>query len=622
MKFLEKTWVKVLCFILIPVLLLLIVASVVYLEYASYSEEYLTAPTFEDTRYFCERYAGIIENIEADYAAGYMNYSKGINYYAYSSDGTEYTNYQSTEELVHNKSGYYFNIVNGKVDTNLKIAAGNILRIEENAGDITLYSKPAKTSLSQGDVYIEYVLFNLAKIFKSTPLYVLPVLVLLLIAAIVILTISIGHKKGVQGINVTRVDSLPFECIIALNFVCGAFGLILAKNVAMGTSTALENILAVLVCVVAYLIYFAILAFTFTIVVKQVKTKKFIKSTLVYKIIYGAYNGLIKNLSTNVKVITSMLCIMIFGALFILSKQEVFILLYAIMWIATICFVVKNINDFKEITKYTEKIYNGNVEEKLDDTKYIADMKKQARYLNDIAGGFSNAVSEKLKSERLKTDLITNVSHDLKTPLTSIINYVDLLKAEDIKSEKVKEYIEVLDNKSSRLKKLTEDLVEASKASSGVIKLNMEKICLDELVTQIIGEFEDKFNAKKLEVICEVPSEKTYIMADTRHIYRVFENLFENVSKYALENSRVYIDIANTNNRAIISIKNISKYKLNISEEELMERFTRGDKSRSTEGSGLGVAIAKSLTSLQGGEFSLKIDGDLFKVEISFNAEC
>lgn len=617
MKFLEKTWVKVLCFILIPVLLLLIVASVVYLEYASYSEEYLTAPTFEDTRYFCERYAGIIENIEADYAAGYMNYSKGINYHIYSSDGAEYTNYQNAEELVNNKSGYYFNIVNGKVDTNLKIAAGNILRIEENAGDITLYSKPAKTSLSQGDVYIEYVLFNLAKIFKSTPLYVLPVLVLLLIAAIVILTISIGHKKGVQGISVTGVDSLPFECIIALNFVCGTFGLILAKNVAMGTSTALENILAVIVCTVAYLIYFAILAFTFTIVVKQVKTKSFIKSTLVYKIVVGAYNGLIKNLSTNVKVIMCMLCIMIFGALFILS-QEGFILLYVILWIAIICFVIKLTNDFKEITKYTEKIYNGNVEEKLDDTKYIADMKKQACYLNDIAGGFSKAVSEKLKSERLKTDLITNVSHDLKTPLTSIINYVDLLKAEDIESEKVKEYIEVLDNKSSRLKRLTEDLVEASKASSGAIKLNMEKICLDELVTQIIGEFGDKFKKAKLEVITKTLNEKTYVMADTRYIYRVFENLFENVYKYAAPHSRVYIDIENIDNRDIISIKNVSKYKLNISEDELMERFTRGDKSRTTEGSGLGLAIAKSLTCLQGGEFSLKIDGDLFKVELAF----
>lgn len=617
MKFFEKTWVKVLCFILIPVLLLLIVASVVYLEYASYSEEYLTAPTFEDTRYFCERYAGIIENIEADYAAGYMNYSKGINYHIYSSDGAEYTNYQNAEELVNNKSGYYFNIVNGKVDTNLKIAAGNIIRIEENAGDITLYSKPAKTSLNQGDVYIEYVLFNLAKIFKSTPLYVLPVLVLLLIASTVILTISIGHKKGVQGINVTAVDSLPFECVIALNFVCGTFGLILAKNVAMGTSTALENILAVLVCAVAYLICFAILAFTFTIVVKQIKTKRFIKSTLVYKIISGAYNGLIKNLSTNVKVITSMLCIMIFGALFILSEEE-FMLLYVIMWIAVICFVIKLTNDFKEITKYTEKIYNGNVEEKLDDTKYIADMKKQAHYLNDIAGGFSNAVSEKLKSERLKTDLITNVSHDLKTPLTSIINYVDLLKAEDIKSEKAHEYIEVLDNKAARLKKLTEDLVEASKASSGTIKLNLEKICLDELITQIIGEFEDKFNKAKLEVITKMLSEKTYVMADTKCIYRVFENLFENVYKYAAPHSRVYIDIENIDNRDIISIKNVSKYKLNITEDELMERFTRGDKSRTTEGSGLGLAIAKSLTALQGGEFSLKIDGDLFKVKIAF----
>ena len=253
-------------------------------------------------------------------------------------------------------------------------------------------------------------------------------------------------------------------------------------------------------------------------------------------------------------------------------------------------------------------------------------------YVNDIASGFSNAISESLKSERLKTELITNVSHDIKTPLTSIINYVDLLKKENIQNEKVKEYIDILDKKSQRLKKLTEDLVEASKVSSGNVKLNLEDINLKELFNQTIGEFKDRFEEKSLKIETTVPEKDIKIRADSRYLYRIIENLFSNITKYAQENSRVYIDIEEKekienknengqkeNRRYVnISIKNISKEKLNISSDELMQRFVRGDKSRYTEGSGLGLSIAKSLTELQGGKFDITIDGDLFKVEIEW----
>lgn len=241
-----------------------------------------------------------------------------------------------------------------------------------------------------------------------------------------------------------------------------------------------------------------------------------------------------------------------------------------------------------------------------------------AIYINDIAGGLSNAVEQSLKSERLKTELITNVSHDIKTPLTSIINYVDLLKKEKMPNEKTTEYLMILENKSQRLKKLTEDLVEASKASSGNIKLNIEKLNVKELIKQVSGEFEDKFKEKELEEINTFPEENIFINADGRYMYRILENMYSNVAKYTLENTRIYIDVVKTHNKVQIKMKNISKQKLNISADELMQRFVRGESSRNTEGSGLGLSIASSLTQLQNGKFNIYLDGDLFKITIEF----
>ena len=207
----------------------------------------------------------------------------------------------------------------------------------------------------------------------------------------------------------------------------------------------------------------------------------------------------------------------------------------------------------------------------------------------------------------------------LQLPLRIAINYVDLLKQENIQNEKAKEYIEVLDNKSQRLKKLIEDLVEASKASSGNIKINKEVLNVKELLNQVTGEFEDKFNSRGLNIISKLPEKTVYIKADSRYLYRVLENIYSNVAKYAEENTRVYIDcILEEENTVTIYVKNISKDELNISADELMQRFVRGDKSRNTEGSGLGLSIAKSLTELQDGTFNIYLDGDLFKVAIKF----
>lgn len=295
------------------------------------------------------------------------------------------------------------------------------------------------------------------------------------------------------------------------------------------------------------------------------------------------------------------------------------ILLVFALWVYGFILLVRKLHSLYKIKDALHQIYEGNNDVKLNETDFSGDLIEMASDVNDIAGGFSNAIAESLKSERLKTELITNVSHDIKTPLTSIISYVDLLKQENINNEKASEYINVLDNKSQRLKKLIEDLVEASKASSGNIKLNKENLNVAELIKQCIGEFEDRFKDNDLDIITDIPKEDICIYADSRYMFRVIENIFSNVSKYALKSSRVYIDVTKNSDKINISIKNISKDKLNIAPDELMQRFVRGDKSRLTEGSGLGLSISKSLTELQGGTFKISIDGDLFKVDLSFD---
>ena len=245
------------------------------------------------------------------------------------------------------------------------------------------------------------------------------------------------------------------------------------------------------------------------------------------------------------------------------------------------------------------------------------DLRMQAEDLNNISVGLAGAVDEKMKSERFKAELITNVSHDLKTPLTSIINYVNLLKSTSQTDPKAVEYIEVLDRKSQRLKKLTEDLVEASKASTGVLSVTREKIGMAQLVDQALAEWEERLEAQKLTLVTTLPEGETWVYADGRHLWRVIDNLLSNCAKYALEGTRVYLDLERGKGQVVLSVKNISREPLNVPAERLMERFIRGEESRSTEGSGLGLSIARSLTELQGGTFELAVDGDLFKAIVT-----
>ena len=296
------------------------------------------------------------------------------------------------------------------------------------------------------------------------------------------------------------------------------------------------------------------------------------------------------------------------------------VFLTMVMDAAVLFLLLREASGRKQIEQGLKEIAAGDLDYKIDPTSLHGDENLQlAGIVNSLGEGMKAAVQEQMKSERLKADLITNVSHDIKTPLTSIINYVDLLKRENIENEKAKDYIRVLDEKSQRLKQLTEDLVEASKISSGNIKLEFMNLNLNELVQQVNGEFAERFEGRNLDLICILQPEPLLIRADSRRIWRVLENLYVNVCKYAMPGTRVYVDAIKKDGKIQLSIKNISENPLNFQADELTERFIRGDVSRSTEGSGLGLSIAKNLTVLQHGSFNIYLDGDLFKVTITFD---
>lgn len=356
----------------------------------------------------------------------------------------------------------------------------------------------------------------------------------------------------------------------------------------------------------------------------------FFKISFVYRVIdfskkiFTRILKLTKSMPLAKRIVTmAMICLafVIFGLFLTLMgyTNPFWLLLSSILSIVGFAYyILKKLWYLSYIMDGTQKIKNGDIHYKINLIGQD-NFTTLAENINNIRDGLDKAIDNQLKSERMKSELITNVSHDLKTPLTSIINYVELIKKEEnIEPEYLKDYINVLDSKSKRLKILIEDLFEASKASSGNIELNMEKIDLTQLLRQSIGEMEEKLSEASLNLKVSVPENRTYVRADGRRLYRVLENLLSNISKYSLPNTRVYIDIIESDGRLKLIMKNISSYELNFNPNEIIERFKRADESRNTEGSGLGLAIARDLVNLQGGTFSIDIDGDLFKSIIEF----
>lgn len=367
------------------------------------------------------------------------------------------------------------------------------------------------------------------------------------------------------------------------------------------------------IVLLAYIMSYIIFAETYFYAIRKKENKKGFLFPKIIKNIKSTYQPVLEYLL----ICICYLVIIIFfdGFGYVSYASEIYVI---IVWIYTM--VLLNELNFRtqiyEITKQVEMMRKGNMNVSIKCTN--SELEELGENINHLKQGMEKVINESIKAERLKTDLITNVSHDLKTPLTSIINYTDLLKKEKIENENAKKYIDILEKKSKKLKILTEDLIEVSKISSGNETVALEKIDFKELVLQANGEFAEKFEEKNLEVISNLPKEAVIVDLDGKKMWRVLENLYQNVYKYSLENTRVYVDLI-VNDHIVFTIKNISKEKLNISPDELMERFIRGDSSRHTGGNGLGLSIAKDLSKLNGGTLSIQIDGDLFVAKIKLD---
>lgn len=441
------------------------------------------------------------------------------------------------------------------------------------------------------------------------------------IISLVYLTLATGRRTGEEKIHLNPIDKIKTEILVA------AFIFMMVELVILITKVNSEE-WAVYGIIVASgtvsLVIDGLFLIFYLSMVRRMKAEMLWETSVACWLERGIRKVFARQ-KTTVRVLLlfaghmAVCFILAVGAFYYRSMTALVLLL---LFSAGECYMIlrKAVEQY-QIRLGVEKIRDGALSGKIDIEQLHGEEKSLAEAINNIGEGLLHAVDDSTKNERMKADLITNVSHDIKTPLTSIINYVNLMKLEKIDNERVQGYIQILDEKSQRLRQLTADLVEASKISSGNVKLDMQVIDLVELVYQTSGEFNEKFEQKELTIVTKLPKTAVLIRADGRQLYRVIENLYNNVAKYALEKTRVYVDIAYVEEKVVFSIKNVLEHSLareNSNAGDLTERFIRGDSSRTTEGSGLGLSIAKSLTVLMGGVFDIKVDGDLFKASITF----
>ena len=425
---------------------------------------------------------------------------------------------------------------------------------------------------------------------------------------------STGKAAGSEEIHLTSFDSLYAD----LNLLLIA-GIIAACSMefynVLDIRYTSENLmrLAMMVITAAVSSFLLILILSLA---RHIKKGTIVKHTVIYIVLSGAAEALIKMAASGplmYKTIGSAILI-ILASVYVADNP----VLIAVIIIGSVYFIYNKVTSFQKIQEGLQIAKNGDYEYKIE-LDGNGEFRQLSEDINEITSGLKIAVQNEVKSEKQKTELITNVSHDIRTPLTSIISYVDLLKREGLTSQNAPKYLDVLERKSNRLKKLTEDLFEAAKATSGSIEPKFEKVHINSLIEQVLGELDEKIHESNLTFKVTASNEKIYAKADGRLLSRVMENLLSNIFKYALKDSRVYIVIFEDENYVSVSFKNISAYELNISVDELMERFKRGDESRSSEGYGLGLAIAGSLMEVQEGLLDISIDGDLFKAELKLN---
>ena len=459
--------------------------------------------------------------------------------------------------------------------------------------------------------------------FLYSARYILIVLEFLAACVFVVLMILLfcaaGYRNGEEKPQNGTLEKIPFDVFTALYALIGAIGSIILGEFSFNNSNSLILILA---CLSLVLLYLLALSYLMSLAVR-LKAGGLVKNMLIYRVFawfFRKIGSFFANLPLIWKTVVVVAGILFIDFIALISSYYTssFIGYWLIKNIILVPIIFYIAVTLRRLEAGGKKIAKGDFTYQINTAHMIGDFKEFGNSLNSISEGMSKAVDERMKSERMKTELITNVSHDIKTPLTSIINYVDLIEKENIDNETLREYIAVLDRQAARLKKLVEDLVEASKASTGNLTVNMTECDVGVLLQQTVGEYDEKLEKADLKAIVNCPEEPVKIMADGRYMWRVFDNLMNNICKYSQSGTRIYLGLESIDGKAVVTFKNISRVPLNISADELMERFVRGDSSRSTEGSGLGLSIARSLTELQHGTLSLSIDGDLFKATLIF----
>lgn len=479
------------------------------------------------------------------------------------------------------------------------------------------------TDWNSTDLYVQAnTLLNFVYSMRYTALVTMFVSFIIGAAAFVFLMCAAGHRNGTDEIVTTVWDHLWLDvfavgAVLAEVFVFHVAAIFLI-NVDVAYLPFILFVTAVATLCMGWLLLLFLLSFSV-----RVKLGKWWRHTLCYQLFrkIGQFARMIwENIGFLWKVILVMLVLAFFEGIGVLMffNSDIALLLWLLEKLVLYPLVLWYCVQLNQLKNGTEKIAGGEPGYQISTKRMTGIFKEQGEQINHISDGMTHAIEERMKSERFKTELITNVSHDIKTPLTSIINYVDLLEKEELHNETAQEYLEVLERQSSRLKKLIEDLIEASKASTGNLPVHLERLEAGIFMTQTVGEFEEKTKEAGLDLVIEKPETPVYIMADSRHFWRVIDNLMNNICKYAQSGTRVYINLEVKEAQVSITFRNTSKYPLNISSDELMERFVRGDASRNTEGSGLGLSIANSLMDLMGGTFRLYVDGDLFKVVLGF----
>ena len=511
-------------------------------------------------------------------------------------------------------------------DTELLIGTDSISSAGTRTYIITGYYTSGSVSSGNADKYQE--LFTYAYELRYVSIVVLVVSLILEAFVFVFLLSAAGHHGETGEIRPSFIDKIPVDLYTALTVFAGIFLIAAMAEVSYSNTAMLVVVLIAALGVIAALIS---LLWCMSLAVR-IKLGTTIKSCIIYrvgawclrlikKVFYTFKDGL-KAIPMFPRAVLIIAAILFVEFLWIAIAgtspgKQLFgwFIERAVLVLATLYALLS----MKQLLEAGQRIAKGELDCKVDTSKLRGPFKEHGEDLNSITDGMNRAVGERMKSERFRTELITNVSHDIKTPLTSIINYVDLLEKEQPENEKMREYLEVLDRQSAKLKKLIDDLLEASKASSGSLSVNLTECELGILLDQMAGEYSEKLSAAGLELILTKPEESVKIMADGRHMWRIFDNLLNNICKYAQRGTRVYLDLTADALKAAVTFRNISATRLNISGDELTERFVRGDSSRNTEGSGLGLSIAQSLAQLQKGALDITVDGDLFKVVLSFD---